>query len=215
MKFRPFALTLAAVGALSACGGGSDSTAPATGLTKTDLNELANSVDAMATQALMAMGLSTLSPSFSVSALDVGQSFSAIAVNRTFSGTHACPSGGSVSVAGSAVGSADQTSRNLSLTVSATRTDAACGLSTSRGVVTITSTPSVAMTAIVNVVGGVPVGPQTVTNSGSFSWNRGTDSGSCAVNVTSVYTPSAGMITVSGTVCGTAVSYSHTAPKLI
>jgi hypothetical protein len=214
MRFRSVIIANAVPAVVYGCGG-SDSTAPETGLTKTDLNELASEVSTLAGQMVSSAASSAFGFSSPVGSVDESLRFTAVAVDKSFNVSHACPAGGSSSVAGTVTGSADQAAQNLNVTLSATRTDASCGLSTSRGTVVISGAPNVSVAATVNVVGGKPVGPQSVAHTGSFSWTRGTESGTCTVNVTALYTPTAGILNVTGTVCGKSVSYAHTAPKFI
>ena len=214
MRVRSVIIAFAIPAVLYGCGG-SDSTAPETGLTKTDLNELATAVSTLAGQMVASAASSAFGFSAPVGSVDESLRFTAVAVDKSFNVSHACPAGGSTSVAGTVTGSADQAAQNLNVTLSATRTDASCGVSTSRGTVVVSGAPNVTMSATVNIVGGKPVGPQSVAHAGNFSWTRGTESGSCSVNVTAVYTPTTGMVNVSGTVCGKSVSYAHTAPKFI
>jgi hypothetical protein len=214
MKSRALLIALAGTVAILGCGG-SDTTAPETGLNQADLNELANGVDVLASQMLANAAASAFGGSFSLSAIEVTPRTTASAVNRSLGGTYACPVSGTVIVSGTVTGSYDQAAQDLSVTVTATHTAAACGLSTSRGTVTITGNPNVGVSGTINVVAGKPSGPQSLRHVGSFTWARGTSGGSCSVDVTSTYNPAAGMLTVAGTLCGRSVTYSHTAPKFI
>ncbi|MBA3645489.1 MAG: hypothetical protein H0W63_04870 [Gemmatimonadaceae bacterium] len=180
-----------------------------------DVNEIASSFDALALLSLADAGASVFAPTFSISALGgLTPQATVAAVNRSISVTRPCPAGGTVAIVGSSTGTSDPIAHNLTLTSSLTRTEAACAINTQHGVVIVNGNPSVAMTNAINIVAGKPVGLQTQTQKGSFTWTRGTQSGTCNVDVTSTFDPTAGTISVSGTMCGRSVSVTRTAPKL-
>ncbi|HYW08702.1 MAG TPA: hypothetical protein VE913_17200, partial [Longimicrobium sp.] len=106
-----------------------------------------------------------------------------------FSRTGACPGGGSVTITGSAVYTADVAARTGSHAVTATRVESGCVLNVRRGgAVTIDGNPSTAITGSQSFTRGVP-GIRTVTQKGAFRWSRGGTSGSCAVDLVSVFDP--------------------------
>ena len=187
-------------------------TEPVTGIDQIDANQLANDVDAVSLLALGDAGASSLSPLFSLSPSDAPLA-SVSAVNRSFTNTHSCPVSGSVTVTGTTVGTSDPVAHNLAVTTNATRTDAACAFNTKGGVVTINGNPNLALASTVNIVAGKPTGPQTQSHKGSFTWARSGKTGTCDVNITSVYDPAAGTFTVTGTFCGKTVNVSRTGPK--
>lgn len=195
--------------ALLACG---TSTAPDAGITQADVNQLANDVDALSIITLGDAGASPFAPSFSVSISDLSPRAAVTAVNRSFTKTHACPAGGSVTVTGSTTGTSDPVAHDLSVTTTATRTDAACAFNTQKGLLTITGNPNVTLTNTVNIVAGKPVGPQTQTHKGSVTWTRGDKSGTCNIDVTSVFNPTAGTFSVTGTLCSRTLNVSRSAP---
>ena len=188
-------------------------TAPSTGIDQVDANQLASDVDALSVSALGDVGASALSPSYSLSPSDATPLASVNAVNRSFTNTRSCPVSGSVTIAGTVVGTSDPVAHNLSVTGTATKTDAACAFNTKNGVATINGNPNVAMTATINVVAGKPTGLQTMTHKGSFTWARNGKTGTCNVDVTSVYDPAAGTFTVTGTMCGRTINTSRTGPR--
>lgn len=199
----------ATVFGLLACG---TSTAPDAGITQADVNQLANDVDALSVTTLGDAGASPFAPSFSVSASDLTPRAAVTAVSRSFTKTHACPAGGSVTVVGSTTGTSDPVAHNLSVTTTATMTDVACAFNSRNGLLILTGNPNVTITNTINVVAGKPVGPQTQTHVGSVTWTRGTKSGTCNVNVTSVFDPTAGTFTVTGTLCSRTLHVSRSAP---
>jgi hypothetical protein len=197
--------------ALAAC---DSATAPDSGITA-DVNQIAGDLDALSFLALADAGASVFAPGFSISSVgDLTARAAVTPVNRTINVTRPCPAGGTVAIVGTATGTSDPVAHNLTLASSVTRTEAACGFNTQHGVVTLNGNPNVAMTNSINIVAGKPVGPQTQTQKGSFTWARGTKTGTCNVDVTSSFDATAGTITVSGSMCGRAVSVSRTAPKL-
>jgi hypothetical protein len=128
-------------------------------------------------------------------------------VEGEFSGSRDCPAGGSISLAGNA-----QRTENdqgiVSWTVTAAGTWDQCAHSRSRGdrAVTTTIDGSFQYSASRMHDGAAPVGDQTTTKSGSFTWERTrgdeTRSGECSYDVTSVRNAEARQIRVTGTVCG-------------
>jgi hypothetical protein len=209
MKSRSLFLGAAAAFALSAC---DSATAPDSGITA-DVNEIAGNVDALSFLAMADAGASVFAPSFSIqSAGDLTIRAAVTPVSRTINVTRPCPAGGTITIVGTATGTSDPVAHNLTLTSSVVRTEAACAFNTQHGQVTLNGNPNVAMTNSINIVAGKPVGAQTQTHKGSFTWTRGTKSGTCNVDVTSVFDATAGTITVSGSMCGRTVSVSRTAP---
>jgi len=211
MKARYLTLACAAVFGIAAC---DSATAPNDAINQADVNQLANDVDAISITTLGDAGASPFFPGFSLNASDAPFSAAVTAVNRTFTNTHSCPAGGSVTISGSTVGTSDPVAHNLAAVTTATKTDAACAFNSRLGVLTITGNPNVKLTNTVNVVAGKPVGPQTQTHKGSFNWTRGTKSGTCDVDVTSVFNPTAGTFTVTGTMCGRTINVSRTGPTI-
>lgn len=210
MKSRYLSLAgAAAVLGISAC---DSATAPTNVITPTEVNRLANDIDAQSTITLGDAGASPFFPGFLLFASDAPFSAAVTAVNRTFTNTRSCPAGGSVTISGSTVGTSDPVAHNLSVVTTATKTDAACAFNSERGLLTVNGNPNVKLTSTVNVVAGKPVGPQTQTHKGSFTWTRGTTSGTCDVDVTSVFNPTAGTFSVTGTMCGRTINVSRTAP---
>src|SRR6476469_6221895 len=121
MRYQSLGLACAAtVFGLLAC---DSSAAPDPGvITQADVNQLVNDVDALSLVALGDAGASAFSPSFSVQTSDpsgVGISAAVVTVNRTFTNTHACPAGGTVTISGSSVGTSDPVAHNLSVTTTA------------------------------------------------------------------------------------------------
>ena len=213
MRTHTFALACAAtVFGLLAC---NDGTAPDAGITQADVNQLANDIDALSVTTLGDVGVTAFAPSFTVlgsDASDLSLRYAVTPVNRTINNTHPCPAGGTVTIAGSSVGTSDPVAHNLSVTTTVTKTDAACAFNSRGGLLTLNGNPNVQIVGTVNVVAGKPVGLQTLSHKGSVTWTRGTKSGTCNIDVTSTFDPAAATFTVTGTMCGRAVSVSRSAP---
>jgi hypothetical protein len=212
MKSRYLSLLCAsAVFGIAAC---NSATAPDDAINQADVNQLANDVDAISMLTLGDAGASPFFPGFSVNASDAPFSAAVTLVNRTFTNTHTCPAGGTVTISGTTIGTSDPVAHNLAVNTVATKTDASCAFNSRRGLLTITGNPNVKLTSTIAVVAGKPVGPQTQTHKGSFTWIRGTKSGTCDVDVTSVFNPTAGTFTVTGTMCGRTLNVSRTGPSI-
>lgn len=211
MKSRSLFLGAAAVLTLFAC---DSATAPDAGIGQ-DVNEIAGDVDALSFLALADAGASVFAPSFAISSSgDLTARDASAPVSRAINVTRPCPAGGTIAIVGLATGTSDPVAHNMTLTTSVTRTESACAFNTQHGVVTLNGNPNVALTNSINIVAGKPVGAQTQTHKGSFTWARGTKTGTCNVDVTSTFDATAGTITVSGTMCGRTVNVSRSAPKL-
>lgn len=214
MKARTVIVAGVTLAFLAAC---DSSTAPSTGIDAPDANQLANDVDDLTMTALGTAGVSALAPSFSVSPSDATDQLAPLAsvstINRTFTNTRACPAGGTMTITGSVTGTSDPVAKNLSITTTATKTDTNCAFNTKHGVATLNGNPNVTITGTVNIVAGKPVGPQTLSHKGSYTWARNGNSGTCNVDVTSVFDPTAGTFTVTGTMCGRTVNTTRSGPK--
>lgn len=148
-------------------------------------------------------------PLFSIMA---GEESAALTTTTAFSRQHDCPRGGTSTLAGQRVVTADAATRTGSLGLTATRTDAACAFNARRGqgTLTLTGAPNVQVTAQQAWTAGVP-GQHVATTRGAFTWARSTgQSGSCTVDLTSTRTPATHTYTVAGTFCGRTVSVTRT-----
>ena len=148
-------------------------------------------------------------PLFSLSA---GGEAAALTTTTTFSRQHDCPQGGTSTLAGQRVVTADAATRTGSLGLTATRTDAACAFRVRRGqgTLTLTGAPNVQVTAQQAWTAGV-AGPHTATTRGAFTWARSAgQSGSCTVDLTSTRTPATRIYTVTGTFCGKMIDITRT-----
>ncbi len=210
MKKSPLVVAATLLFGLAAC----DSATAPTGIDQIDVNELASNVDALTVLTLGDAGATAIAPRYSLSPSDATPLASASTVSRTFTNTRACPVSGSITISGTVSGTSDPVAQNLSITATATKTDAACAFNTRHGVVTINGNPNVTITNTVNIVAGKPSGPQATMHKGSYTWTRGTNSGTCNVDVTSVFDPTAGTFTITGTMCGRTVNVTRTGAKL-
>jgi len=195
--------------AIAAC---DSSTGLSANISQADANKLAADMDAVSTLGTTDFGLGA---SFSVGLAGSGTTASAATApttfNNTFDVTKQCPKGGSVEIKGSINGTGDRTTRSLTVDADATRTDTDCAFETRNGgTITVNGNPNIAYKGHLNIVNGLPVGLQTQSHDGSFTWVRGTESGTCNIKVSSSYDPATHTFTVTGTVCGRDVSVTRT-----
>ncbi|HEX2077559.1 MAG TPA: hypothetical protein VHG08_07610 [Longimicrobium sp.] len=126
--------------------------------------------------------------------------------------TRQCPAGGTSTFAGTRTVTHDPATRTGSMQLNATRTDAACTMRARRGggTISISTTPSVAVTASQSWTNGQP-GTRTTTHRGSFTWTRSAgQSGSCTVDLTATFTHATRTYTLNGTFCNHTVSVTRT-----
>ena len=200
----------AIVVAAAAC---SDSTGVNAGISQADANQLAADMDNVATLSPTDFGPGV---SFSIGVDQVASAGAATTtlapfpINTTFTVTKQCPRGGQVVIDGSIVGTGDRTTHSLTVDANATRTDTNCAFDTKDGVLTINGNPNLKFTGHVNIVNGVPTGPQTQTHKGSFTWSRTGGSGTCDVDITSTYDPSTHTLTITGSFCGHQINVTKT-----
>ena len=133
-----------------------------------------------------------------------------IAINNTFSVTKQCPQGGNVVIAGTIVGTGDQTTRSLTVDANATRTDTGCAFQTDDGVLTLNGNPNIVYKGHLNIANGMLSGLQTQSHKGSFKWARPGGSGTCDVDLSSSYDPATRTATVTGTFCGKTINVTQT-----
>jgi hypothetical protein len=189
--------------ALSACDGASPTGGAGAALTQDEARELAAAWDDLAAGVIDGYG----GPSESV--LPDGAPAQAT-VTVEFTSTRTCPGGGTATLQGSRVANRDGQGGG-SVQYAATRTDAACTFPARRGgTLTLTTTPTVQLTSEQSWTGGQP-GTRTSTQTGSFDWARSTGAtGSCTVDLTATWTPSARTYTLQGTLCNRTVSVTRT-----
>ena len=194
--------------AIAAC---DSSTGPSAGITQADANKLAADIDGVSSLGTSDLGLGA---SFSIVVPPAGASASVSTAPTTFNNnfdvTRQCPKGGTVEFAGSIGGTGDRTTHSLTVDANATRTDDKCAFEARNRSAIITITGKLAYKGHLNIVNGLPVGLQTQSHEGSFNWVRGTESGTCDINVSSQYDPATKIFTVTGTICGRDVSVTRT-----
>ncbi len=148
--------------------------------------------------------LSTLAPQFDALAFAMASFVVPQTVDREFSHTRACPKGGSTTLAGRVTGEADRETRTRTSEMKATKTDQNCSFEVDRrgATVTVNGNPNIVLQHNMKIVNGAPSGLQTSSQKGAFTWQRSDGaSGSCTVDVRSVFDPDAKTHTVSGTMC--------------
>ncbi len=120
----------------------------------------------------------------------------------TFTQSHPCPKGGTVTPDVTITGSMDLTARSLSLEVKGTETPKDCAYPVKAVTVTVNGNPNLAIDAKLAIVAGVPSGAQTFTEKGGFSWKTSDGrSGTCTVDLTSSADFGKNLRSVTGTFC--------------
>lgn len=193
--------------ATAACDGGA--TAPATDaeLTEAEAQAAAAEWDAVAATLMASFG-----PVFSTAGAGEPSMESSTATS-TFRRQHACPGGGTSTLAGQRTVTRDPAARTGSMQMAATRTDSACTVHArgqQGGTLTIDGNPNIQVTAQHAWSNAVP-GPHVHTQKGSFAWRRSTGaSGTCSVDLSGTFTPATQTYTLTGTFCGRAVNVTRT-----
>ncbi|HEX8393618.1 MAG TPA: hypothetical protein VF665_14835 [Longimicrobium sp.] len=204
-RFNPLSAATLGLLALAACDG-SPTVDTASALSADETTELASLWDEIGASAIDGSG----GPLFSLAA---GADAVAMTTTTSFSRQQPCPAGGTSTLAGQRVVTADPETRTGNVSLTATRTDAACAFNARRGsgaTLTLTGTPNVQVAAQQAWAAGVP-GVHTATTRGSFSWARSTgQSGTCSVDLTSTRTPATRTYTVAGTFCGQTINVTRT-----
>jgi hypothetical protein len=181
--FRTVAALLGALVATTACERGATEPA-ATELSTGEVSVLAPQFDALA---------------FAAASFVVPQT-----IDREFTHTRACPKGGTTTMAGRVTGQADRETRTRSSEMKAIKTDQDCAFEAGRSgvVVTVNGSPNIELQHSMKIVNGAPSGPQTSSQKGGFTWKRSDGaSGSCTVDLKSVFDPDTNTHTVSGLMC--------------
>lgn len=193
----PLALVLGA-GLLTAAAC-SDSTGPNGSLTPEELNELALQ---------MGVGLSSdLTGSAAVTPNGVRLNAVPTPISASVDFTIRCPHGGTARITGSIEGTFDEATESAILDVSATQRPNDCGYDVHGK--PIRATGMLTANAHVEVENGEPVGTQTASLVGEFSW-RTSDGrrGSCSVNYSASANYTTKVSTVNGSFCGATIRFS-------
>jgi hypothetical protein len=129
----------------------------------------------------------------------------------TFSFTRDCPRGGVVHLEGASAMAPGEAPGTGEFTVTATRTEEACGLPLrhGRGTLTLDGNPNVQLTSHSTWTDWLP-GDRTATKKGSFRWTRSTGgSGVCTVDITTTLSRAAMTYTIAGSFCGHEINVSR------
>lgn len=203
IRSRVGTLTLAILVGLAACADGDDITGP-------------EGLNAVQVQALAA---AVFGQSFAIyTTLPTGMSSTAeipgpqaATVNQTFQATVPCELGGSVAVAASVNGTVDDVSGAADMDYSVQQDYDQCTVSGGQENFTLDGTPGVTHTAQMSSdgMGNANISGLITTGTGALAWSTGGKSGTCAIALG--YTGSssamgAASFSISGTVCGIAVS---------
>jgi len=193
-----FAFALGAVLlSAAACG---DSTSPNSALTPGEASELALQMGAHFSTGLSRSALSARAGGPLLNAIPLPFSGS-ITANVP------CPAGGSTRLSGNVSGTIEESTQSFTANVSATNSPDECGYPVHGK--TIFTTGSLTATAHVEIKNGVPVGAQTATLVGEFSWH-GSDGrkGNCTVNYTASANYTSNVATVNGNFCGSTIQFT-------
>jgi hypothetical protein len=190
------ALVLALV--VTACG--RDATSPGAQLSASDARALAANLASLSGNAV-----GSASAGHTGITSKGGAAIESSQVSWSFSGTLPCPAGGTVSPDLKATGQLDLTDGNATVDFSGTSTFKGCASSVQDGTIAITGT--LTSTAFFGVSVQKPSGLETISEKGSFDWVKSDGTkGSCSVDVSGIGDPLTQKFTLSGTVCGHAVS---------
>jgi hypothetical protein len=200
MRSRLGTLGLVALLGLAACSDGDDPTGME-GLSEAQAQALAAAIfmQAYTLSATIPTGFS------SVATMDDGPQ--AVPINQSAQGTLGCELGGSVSYTASIVGTVDDVTDAVDVTVTTQQDYDACRVSGGQETFTLDGTPGLTHTADItsDTSGNVYVSGMLRTGATPVSWSSSGMSGTCAVVLD--YTGSStvtgsGSFSVSGTVCG-------------
>ena len=194
---RAAAILLVAAGA---CGGDATAPTPSNALRSDEAADLA-----------VAMGLVLSGTGGAPATANVAASvaYSTVPISYAMEQTLPCPSGGTIHVKGSVNGQYDAASQSMSMDVTATQEPKDCGMPVKALTFTTSGAPNLSTTAHMEIKGGQPAGAFTSSTKGGFSWKASDGrSGSCSVDYTSKADFTAGTVQVTGSFCGTSLSYS-------
>ena len=198
-RFVVSGLTLAF--SLAACGG--DSTGPKGTLSSDESTQLA--MQMMST----VQGSAATSAGAQMSRHVDGLNLSAAPVSLNLDTTVPCPLGGQTHLTLSVSGTVDQQAQTATLDLTGTNAPQDCGYHVKDVTVHVTGNPSLTQSAHVSVDHGQPVGLQTFSAGGGFSWSTSDGrSGSCTIEYTASANYTTNVVTVHGSVCGTTIDYS-------
>ena len=186
------ALAIVLVAAVAAC---DDAAGPGTGL---DAEELATLSDAMvAGDFAYSAGVATAGqPDGATIALDP------VTATGEFSGARPCPAGGQVLFEGTRTRTWDPDTQEGSADLAMTKTHQECAREVRSTVITLNGDPDIAVEAHHAWNAEGPVGLQTLSMHGAFTWS--TDDGregSCTVDIEASFDPETMTRTVAGTFC--------------
>lgn len=198
VRHRPLALIVgAALLSAAAC---SDSTAPNGTLTPEEASELALQMGANFGAGFSASAGSASAGGARLNAIPAPFSVS-VDVNVP------CPRGGNTRLTATISGTVDGATESVNANVSGTHRPNDCGYDVHGK--TIRTTGSLTATAHVEVVNGAPVGTQTASLVGEFSWQASDGRrGTCAVNYNATANYTSNVATVNGNFCGSTIQFT-------
>ncbi|HKO15720.1 MAG TPA: hypothetical protein VJU87_05745 [Gemmatimonadaceae bacterium] len=126
----------------------------------------------------------------------------------------ACPRGGTTAVSVSGSGTADPTTHSLTANITGTQQPTSCGFLAKGRLVYLTAAAPITTTVSLDIENGLPVGAQTVTVAGSFSYTvEGGAAQSCSVDYTATSDYTTDTSTVDGQFCNTTLHYTGPIPS--
>ena len=186
---------------LVACGG--DSTSPHGTLSADESAALAMQM------ASTVQGSAATSAASSMSRHIDGLNLASAPVSLNLDTTVPCPLGGDTHLTLAVSGTVDQTAQTATLDLTGTNAPHECGYHVKQVDVHVTGNPSLTQTAHVAVDHGQPVGTQSFTAGGGFTWSTNDGrSGSCTIAYTASANYSTNTVNVHGSVCGTTIDYT-------
>jgi len=201
-RARRIAAFVLAAGA-SACSG--DSTAPRGGLTQREATALALQLSGVASAA----SGGTVAPAIAVPQASAAFAVVPSPINLGMQTTVPCPKGGSAKVSVTIAGTIDQATQSLTADVTGSFVPTACAVTADAVTLTLSGPPGLNTATHVSVVNGQPIGLQTLSVTGGFTWASSDGrTGSCTVDYKATADAASNKATLAGTVCGTVIDYS-------
>jgi hypothetical protein len=203
VRRRSVSLLVGAV--LLSAGACSDSTAPdTTPLSADESRDLAVQIGALFSQGLAGGVVASRAADASLSVIPVPFGFSVEKLRVP------CPEGGATTVTASVKGTIDNATQSITATATGSNTPIDCGVLAQGKKIFITG--EFTSEASIRVKDGVPMGENTFSLKGEFSWRtaNGRRSGKCFVDylAKAFYTDNGNSAEVTGDFCGTRMTFS-------
>lgn len=209
------AAALLAALAAGACGEGGTGPAAGATLSAAEASDLAASMDGTGNQVVGTqtgqLDVSSATPPVTASGSVGSLSPDLLSASTTFHAQRDCRLGGTVTVDGQVDHSFDTGTGTLTADFRATVTHDGCVLPVRGHRITVTGDPNLRLQAHRQRVNGLPSGLQTLSLTGTFTWEKADGTGgSCQVDLQGQLDPDAHTRTIDGTFCGHEVHESLT-----